>query len=423
MIERIELKDFQCHSHLSLDFDKITTLVGASDSGKTAILRALDWVCFNRGRTALLLRRGCNNMTVKLNVDGKQITRTTKQNSYWIDKQQLSTIGKTLPPEVSNIMRMVDENVQRQHDYLFWFACNGSGLVQQLNRIVDLTELDGWVREGIGRERKSKEKIESKLEERREIEDRRDALLVNVDADRELKVLEEFTERYENDYNRVYIPLKRMLGELSETDTEISGLSEYIRDLTQLISFAESIMKDGDRSRQLGGIVESIETADQDSTRLSNALSDWRGVEEGWLGLQGARDRSSTISSMVGAVNELVVSGERQVEYIADVKGIVLEAERINELRGRYTTLTAQIGIIERPLPDIAPIVSAFGECIAMSERYGAILGLADKLGEENQAYTQGSTELTSLRSEFEEKLGGVCPICGGKINDRCIND
>lgn len=423
MIERIELKDFQCHSHLSLDFDKITTLVGASDSGKTAVLRALDWVCFNRGRTALLLRRGCNNMTVKLNVDGRLITRTTKQNSYWIDKQQLSTIGKSLPPEVSNIMRMVDENVQRQHDYLFWFACNGSGLVQQLNRIVDLTELDGWVREGIGRERKSKEKIETKLEERREIEDRRNALSVNIDADRELKVLEDFAEQYENDYNKVYIPIQRILGELSETETEINKLSEYIRDLTQVLSFADSILQETDKSRQLSGIVNNIAVAEQDSLRLSGALSDWREIDKNWLTLQDARDKRTAISSMVGAVNDLASTSARQAEYIDDLKNVVGEIEEINKLKGRYITLTAQLDIITEPLPDMSQMKVAFDLCVAMSERYNAISGLNDKLGEASQELAQGSTELTDLRAEFEEKLGGICPICGGKINDECIND
>lgn len=47
-IKTLILRDFQLHSHTVIEFtDGLCTIVGSSDNGKTAILRALSWALFN----------------------------------------------------------------------------------------------------------------------------------------------------------------------------------------------------------------------------------------------------------------------------------------------------------------------------------------------------------------------------------------
>ena len=149
MLTKIELTDFQCHEHLSLDLGKITTLVGPSDSGKSAIIRALDWAVYNNGRTAQLIRRGAKAASVTITVDDHIVTRTTKKNAYIVDGTELSSIGRSQPADVPNIFRMGEDNIQRQHEYLFWFSASGSELTRNFNRVVDLSKLDEWVHTGI----------------------------------------------------------------------------------------------------------------------------------------------------------------------------------------------------------------------------------------------------------------------------------
>ena len=47
MISRIVIHNFQCHKDLDLDLGRSTVLAGNSNSGKTAVLRALYWVLYN----------------------------------------------------------------------------------------------------------------------------------------------------------------------------------------------------------------------------------------------------------------------------------------------------------------------------------------------------------------------------------------
>ena len=49
MIKSIHLRNFQRHKKLDIDLSEgVNVIVGPSDIGKTAILRALYWLRFNR---------------------------------------------------------------------------------------------------------------------------------------------------------------------------------------------------------------------------------------------------------------------------------------------------------------------------------------------------------------------------------------
>ena len=49
MLSCLSIENFQSHEHSFLEFSKgINVITGSSDSGKTAILRALYWIIWNR---------------------------------------------------------------------------------------------------------------------------------------------------------------------------------------------------------------------------------------------------------------------------------------------------------------------------------------------------------------------------------------
>jgi exonuclease SbcC len=49
MIDSLSIQNFQSHEKTELEFDEgINIIIGQSDSGKSAILRALNWVVNNK---------------------------------------------------------------------------------------------------------------------------------------------------------------------------------------------------------------------------------------------------------------------------------------------------------------------------------------------------------------------------------------
>ena len=74
MLEKLRIINFQKHEDLTVSFDdRITTIVGPSDVGKSAVLRALRWVLTNQPDGSGFIREGEKNASVVLRVDGRTI--------------------------------------------------------------------------------------------------------------------------------------------------------------------------------------------------------------------------------------------------------------------------------------------------------------------------------------------------------------
>ncbi|MDE2104483.1 MAG: AAA family ATPase, partial [Patescibacteria group bacterium] len=79
-IKSLELRDFQCHKSLVLDLNApVVCIKGPTDSGKSAILRALRWVCQNNFAGDDFIREGAKKAEVVLNVvQSKQPYKITR---------------------------------------------------------------------------------------------------------------------------------------------------------------------------------------------------------------------------------------------------------------------------------------------------------------------------------------------------------
>ena len=148
MITRIKIKDFQCHESLDIRLDPaITTILGPSDTGKSAIIRALRWLSLNTPRGDGFIRRGEKSASVATKVDGQVIGRERgkSENNYSLDAKEYRAMGGDVPPEIVGLLRLGPENFAGQHDSPFWFGISPPELARQLNRIVDLEAIDTTV--------------------------------------------------------------------------------------------------------------------------------------------------------------------------------------------------------------------------------------------------------------------------------------
>lgn len=146
MFERLLIQNFQTHAKLRIDFDPgITTIVGPSDVGKSAIVRALRWVCTNNPGGEAFIRHGAAGATVRLVVDGHTITRRRGAggvNEYRLDDVVYSAFGRGVPEAIEALVNMGDTGWQLQHDAPYWFTETAGEVSRQLNSIVDLSVID-----------------------------------------------------------------------------------------------------------------------------------------------------------------------------------------------------------------------------------------------------------------------------------------
>ncbi|RAL26399.1 AAA family ATPase [Thermoflavimicrobium daqui] len=108
-LKKLVIENFQSHERTEIDFVfGLNVLVGPSDSGKSAILRALRWVLFNMPRGTDFIRRDADRCQVTLTLmDNTQIIRlrSASINRYTLinpegQEQIFEGFGNTVPHEI-----------------------------------------------------------------------------------------------------------------------------------------------------------------------------------------------------------------------------------------------------------------------------------------------------------------------------------
>ena len=114
-IKRLTLENFQSHKFTIIDFDDgLNAIVGPTDSGKTAILRAIKWVLYNEPQGDSFIRQGESQTSVQILFSSGVVVkryRSKSKNGYEITYADGSTtsfegFGSQVPQEVLEATKM-----------------------------------------------------------------------------------------------------------------------------------------------------------------------------------------------------------------------------------------------------------------------------------------------------------------------------
>jgi len=153
MIDKLHIENFQSHEDTVLEFcSGINVIIGSSDKGKTAILRAFYWLLQNKpdGLGIVSHWNITDKGTIKqptqvtLSFDDNTITRFRHRdiNRYLVNQEKFDAIRRDVPHEVSDLLNITDINIQKQLDPHFLLS-NGAGEVARiLNKTVRLDVID-----------------------------------------------------------------------------------------------------------------------------------------------------------------------------------------------------------------------------------------------------------------------------------------
>lgn len=186
-IEKIILVNFQSHVYSELSLSRgVNVIVGPSDSGKTAIMRALRWNMFNDPSGVEFVREGESEVSVTVrfqnNVEVER-RRSRSKNQYILrrpDEEELvfEGFGKNVPAEIEEAIGikkvMLDDkkalplNFSDQLDGPFLLQETDAYKAQAIGRMVGVDLLDETMRDTL-RDKKQisirRELMEKDLEE------------------------------------------------------------------------------------------------------------------------------------------------------------------------------------------------------------------------------------------------------------------
>jgi len=239
MIKSLHITNFQSHGETSMEFHNgVNVIVGSSDSGKSAIIRAIRWLSRNRPSGNDIRSWWGGQTSVNIEFEEESILRIKDKTDFYKHKNgkrklNFKAFGTSVPEEISLALNLNEINIQHQLDRPFLLDSTPGAVALHFNKVAKLDKIDlsiqninSWIRE-LTSDIKYKEIQITEIQSELKKYDKLEKLEI------ELEVLESMTDKSSSLKNRI-----RRLMDLNASyyDNRI-----HIDYLSQILIFEEPI--------------------------------------------------------------------------------------------------------------------------------------------------------------------------------------
>ncbi len=145
MIKTLQIRNFQSHKETDVVFDKgVNVIVGSSDTGKTAIIRALRWAMWNKPSGDSFRSHWGGDTLVTVEFDNGVVSRkkTNTSNEYEVNGTKLTGFGTDVPETVQQVLNISDINLQQQLDRPFLLTETPGNVAKHFNKIAKINKIN-----------------------------------------------------------------------------------------------------------------------------------------------------------------------------------------------------------------------------------------------------------------------------------------
>jgi len=396
MIKELSVKSFQSHKDSVLEFDPgVNVIVGESDSGKTALLRALRWILVNKpGGDAFRSNFGGDTEVKLTTEEGNVITRAkNKENLYWLNDTRFAAFGTEVPQEIVEAINIDAIGFSRQFDMPFLLNDSSGEVATHFNKLAHLEKIDLATKkvQSAIRDLEQDIKSETKQLSNEETELEKYAYLDKMEI--ELEVLEGLEKELEQVLKR-QSKLNTFLSALSKVQAEIEENQVWVEMETDL----DKILSD----------YEERESITNDRNSLNLILNKIVGIE-------------NTIKKQTA-----VIALE---SFLDKVLGNVEEKERLEKEVQTLTALNSKIQNIEteteslRALLElsvlITPILTLYGNEEDLTTKIKELNSYISKIKVVEGKIKTKEQNLKENEDLFVLEMGETCILCGQTIKTK----
>jgi len=331
VITKLKLRNFQSHKRTDIEFNPgVNVIVGQSDSGKTAILRALRWLVWNRplgdeyrsnwgGETEieihlttpdlpnpapLVIKRRRDKIDEYIFLNKEQIGHTTES----IHKPHIfKAFGKAVPEEIQEALNIDEVNLQQQLDSPFLLTSSPGEVAQHFNKIAHLDQIDS----GLKNVQRWMKQIQTNIDfENEAIKDAKEDLKKYSELDKmeiEVEALEE-AETQKNQKISGKVSLLKTLGDIEalseaiEAELQVTKAGPLIDSLLALYEDMSKVDEDVETLSILIHDIETISIAISENKKLIVAKS----LVEDLIGMEDLLgQKQSVVNSLRDSIREL----------------------------------------------------------------------------------------------------------------------
>ena len=340
MIKSLELTNFQSHKQSSLEFDPgVNVIVGASDSGKTAIIRALRWLIWNRPSGDSFRSTWGGNTDVTILIENCLVTRHKgKIDKYFLEDSEFKAFGKEVPTEITQALNLNEINLQSQLDAPFLLSDSPGEVAKHFNKIAHLDQIDNGLKNVQKWIRDIEQDISSSNKQ-----------VIQLTED-----LEKFEhlEKFEVDVEVLETMESQMISQVNNKRT-VKGLYLELKDVENLISEQEKITA-------AGPLVDTILNWYTEEKQTKQKADELKELVREILGAEDELEKENEILGAEEEVNRLLSLFEEQTEkrnrrfvLIKLVEEIQYITEQKISSENRSKRLQTEFNAV---FPDICPL-------------------------------------------------------------------
>jgi DNA repair ATPase RecN len=150
MFKELIIKNLQCHKELTVTFTKgLNVIIGNTDSGKSAIIRALYLILMNAPRSGESIFKRTNSkdaLVITLtDFNNNHIIRTKRK--YYINDKLIKAFGSDIPKPIQELFPLKPLNWQKQLDQHFLILQTGGNAAKILNTSTGMEEQEELIKE------------------------------------------------------------------------------------------------------------------------------------------------------------------------------------------------------------------------------------------------------------------------------------
>lgn len=231
MFTKLELRNFQSHESTELEFvPGVNAIIGASDSGKTAILRAIRWVIWNRPLGDAFRSDWGGDTSITIQVPENTITRWKYDNEhgYTVNGTKLTAIKTEVPEDVGRILNIDEINLQQQFDRPFLIDASAGEVANHFNKVAHLDNIGITIKTLTSWQRKLNQDVqvyESKIEGY-------EKNVRQYDFIPDMEVMIEQAEKYQDEIETLtkeMMELNKIVDSLEEIELQIEELAPILK--------------------------------------------------------------------------------------------------------------------------------------------------------------------------------------------------
>lgn len=470
-IERVRLENFQSHVDTTLELsDGLNVIVGQSDSGKTAIIRAIRWALFNQPRGTDFIHVGANFVRVTVTFStGVTIIRerTSSKNRYLIQEKGkedmvLEGFGIHVPKEVLDAHGIkplrIDQDTELnlhlsgQLEGPFLLEQTSSVRAKTIGRMSGAHILDMAIRDTtrdttkltqyIRAHTEDVERLEASLQPYQFLEG------AKVELDNALKQLANLAEKQKK---RVRImKIATSLKALHEQEQEVHKTIARLQDIEQWQIGYERLIQRIERQKRLvqlskyrqemeGSLVHCHEwlmkTAEIDSAKtkaelLMKAISKQTQLIRLKKRNEQQRVEAEREINVLRMTTFATVAQEQQIDSIKAMTDKLRHLQRLSQQINRQETEINQLNKINQQLATLDDAIARLTYFEKEEQRLQSLknireqyTGLQKRTQDGAKFIADKKLEEQQLIHQYEHLLleGGTCPTCGSQLEKENI--